>query len=202
MQTVSLLAQLPPVAQQQTETILAWVNARVFLRRYDEGIAPLDKIPVEQSQADWMPHDSDLVHRGMLLHIKGETEKARPVLEAARQRLQQKIAVAPDYAKLHGSLAHVLAYLGDKPGALAAADRSMQPLPETADAFDGPMMTAMAAQTCAIVGESDRALAIVERLLTAPNGLTVPTLRLDPMSDPLRNNSRFQQLLTDYAPRS
>ena len=198
----AVLAQLPPAAQQQTETIMAWVNARVFQRRYDEALALLDQIPVEQSQADWMPHDSDLVHRGMLLHIKGETEKARPILESARQRLQQKLAAAPDYAKLHASLAHVLGYLGDKAGAIAAADRAMQLVPESLDAFDGPMMTIMAAQTFAIVGEVDRALALVDHLLMAPHGLTVPTLRLDPMWDPLRNDPRFEQLLAKHAPRS
>ena len=78
----------------------------------------------------------------------------------------------------------------------------MQLLPENADAFDGPMMTIMAAQTFAAVGEKDRALALIEHLLVAPNGLTVPMARIDPMWDPLRDDPRFEQLLVTHAPRS
>ena len=125
------------------------MTARILERRYDEALALLDNSRQERVEAEWMLHDSDIVYRGMLLQFKGETEKARPIFETARQRLQQKMAATPDYAKLHASLAHVLAYLGDKQGAIAAADRAMQLMPESLDAFDGPMMAIMAAQTYA-----------------------------------------------------
>ena len=39
----------------------------------------------------------------------------------------------------------------------------------------------------------------VEQLLTRPSLLTVHTLRLDPLWDPLRGNPRFEALLTQYA---
>ena len=200
--TNAILAQLPPAAQQQSETIMAWVTLRVLERRYDEALALLDKVAAEASQEDPMLHDGGLIYRGMLHQLKGETEKARPIFETARQRLLQKIAATPDYAKLHASLGHVLAYLGDKAGAIASAERAMQLLPESVDAFDGPVMTIMAAQTYATLGETDRALALVEHLLTTAHGLTVPTLRLDPMWDPLRSDPRFEELLTKHAPRS
>ena len=199
---IAVLAQIPQPAQQQTETIMAWVQARLFERRYDEALALLDKLPAERTQPDSLLHDSDLIYRGMLHHIRGDIETARPIFEQARQRLQQRIAAMPDYAKLHASLGHVLAYLGDEPGAIAAAERSMQLLPESVDAFDGPMMTILAAQTYGTIGENDRALALIEHLLTVPNGLTVPTLRIDPMYDPLRSDPRFEQLLAKHAPRS
>ena len=198
----AIIAQLPPSAQQQSETIMTRVTLRVLERRYDDALALLDAIPPGQSETDAALHEGDLVYRGMLHHIKGESEKARLLFETARQRLGQKIAATPDYAKLHAGLAHVLAYLGDKAGAIAAAERAMQLLPESVDAFDGPKMIIMAAQTYATIGEADRALALIEHLLTAPNGLTVPTLRLDPMWDPVRNDPRFEQLLVKHAPRS
>ena len=197
----AILSEMPAKAQRETETILAWVNARVLQRRYDEALALLDQVPAEKSEADWQLHEAHLLYRGMLHHEKGQPEMARPFLEQARRQLQEKIAAMPDYGKLHASLSQVLGYLGDKPGAIAAAERAMQAVPESADAYDGPMMTVMAAQTYALVGESDRALALVDHLLRIPSGLSVPLLRIDPMWDPLRSDPRFEEILTRHAPR-
>ena len=201
----AILAALPPKAQAESEVIMAWVNARVLQRRWDDALALLDKLPRTALPADsdgMMPHDANLIFRGMLHHAKGETEIARPFFEQARQHFEQKIAATPDYAKLHASLSQVLAYLGDKPGAIAAAERAMQLLPASVDAFDGPMMTIMAAQTFALIGENDRSLALLDQLLTTPNGADVPSVRLDPMWDGLRDDPRFEQTLAKHAPRS
>jgi tetratricopeptide (TPR) repeat protein len=183
---------------------MAWMNARVLQRRWDDAFALLDKLPRAASANETdlaMQHDAHFIYRGLLHHTKGETEIARTFLEQARQHLQQKIAASPDYAKLHGSLSQVLAYLGDKPGAIAAAERAMQLLPPSVDAFDGPTIMSMAAQTFAVAGENDRALALLDQLLAMPNGGTVATVRLDPMWDGLRDDPRFEQTLTKHAPR-
>jgi len=60
----------------------------------------------------------------------------------------------------------------------------------------------------ACVGDRDRAIATVEKLLSIPYDgalasgvpLTPALLRLDPMFDSLRNDSRFEKLVTDVAP--
>ena len=47
----------------------------------------------------------------------------------------------------------------------------------------------------ALVGELDKAIDILEELLSIPSDLTVAVFRLDPFDDSLRNHPRFQALL-------
>jgi hypothetical protein len=59
------------------------------------------------------------------------------------------------------------------------------------------------------VGEPDRAIAALQKLLSIPYAGTLAAgiplapalLRLDPMFDPLRNDPRFQKLVEDGAPK-
>jgi hypothetical protein len=60
------------------------------------------------------------------------------------------------------------------------------------------------------MGERDRAIAALQKLLSIPclgalasyAPLTPALLRLDPMFDPLRNDPRFQKLVASPAPKA
>ena len=99
--------------------------------------------------------------------------------------------------------------LGDKAAAFALAEQAMAAVPIEKDAKDGPVPIEILARVAAQMGEPDRAIAALRKLLSIPYEgpfaksalpLTPALLRLDPMFEPLRNNPRFQKLCEEKKP--
>ena len=116
----------------------------------------------------------------------------------------------PENFSLIGDLALTNMSLGDKAGALALAERAIAANPIEKDALVGPSSIEILARVAARMGESDRAIAALRKLLSIPYDaalasgvpLTPALLRLDPMFDPLRKDPRFQELLASPAPKA
>ena len=109
---------------------------------------------------------------------------------------------SPDSADAHIHLAKVLAWLGEKDAALSEAQRATELRPESKDAFEGPDITEQVAQVHAILGDHGRAIEILGGLLSRPSAVTVQSLKLNPIWDPLRNDPQFQALLNKYGAKS
>ncbi len=97
--------------------------------------------------------------------------------------------------------------LGDKASAFKLIEREMAAVPIEKDALDGPAPTEILARVAARMGEPDRAIAALQKLLSVPYegplgggqvSLTSALLRLDPMFDPLRKDQRFQKLTLEH----
>ena len=146
---------------------------------------------------------------GWAQEVAGDHAAAQESWRQARSELEPFLKDQPENFSLIGDLALTNMSLGDKAAALTLAERAMAAVPIEKDALSGPRPIEILARVAARIGEPDRAIGALHKLLSIPyNGalaegvpLTPALLRLDPMFDPLRNDPRFQKLCATPAPK-
>jgi len=139
---------------------------------------------------------------GWAREVAGDHVAAQESWRQARSELESFLKEQPENYFLIEDIALTDMGLGDKAAALTLAERAMALLPIEKDALDGPGAIEILARVASRLGEPDRAIAALQKLLSiaysGPLGsntpLTPALLRLDPMFDPLRNDPRFQKL--------
>jgi TolB-like protein/serine/threonine protein kinase/Tfp pilus assembly protein PilF len=145
---------------------------------------------------------------GWAQEVAGDHAAAQESWRQARSELEPFLKEQPENYLLIGDLAMTNMGLDDKPAALALAERAIAAVPMEKDALDGPSPLEIRARVAAQMGEPDRAIAALQKLLSipyeSPTGKIVPLtpalLRLDPMFDPLRGDPRFQKLCEQKQP--
>jgi TolB-like protein/Tfp pilus assembly protein PilF len=138
--------------------------------------------------------------RGQALSLKGETGAARADFLDAERQLKPLLDEPSRFADANSYLGLVYAGLGQKEAALQGARAAVQRLPMSRDVIVGAFHFERLARVEAQVGEIGSAIGHLEALMSSAGGETVSiaTLRIDPVWDPLRQDPRFQALLTKY----
>src|SRR6266404_8720625 len=193
------LSSLPPGFDPDGLVTSARAGVLTLQRKFAEALRVTQQFRGETlTNAERAPCPKSFLEGRLYLHL-GDKEKARAAFEQARPVAERLVREAPNDAARHAQYGAILASLDQKQEAINEGKRAVELLPESEDAFDGPIITASLAEIYTWVGEPDEAFRLLDHLLTVPNGLTVPTLKLDPTWDPLRKDPRFQALIDKYA---
>jgi TolB-like protein/class 3 adenylate cyclase/Tfp pilus assembly protein PilF len=205
----TFLAPLHPAADDSA-ALETQVYQAILERRPEPVIPRLREILAKPDPALGYLNGELRFWLGWAQEVAGDHAAAKESWRQACSELESFVKEQPENFQLIGDLALTNMGLGDKAAALTVIERFVAANPVEKDAVYGPFPIEILARVAAQVGEPDRAIAALQKLLSIPYGsalavgvpLTPALLRLDPMFDPLRNDPRFQKLVASEAPKS
>jgi TolB-like protein/Flp pilus assembly protein TadD len=197
----ALLASIHPPAEDP-QALETQIYQAILERRPAQIIARLKEMLAKSDPALGSIIGELRFYLGWAQEVAGDHTAAQESWRQARTELKPFLKEQPENFALIGDLALLSMGLGDKAAAFKLTEQAMALIPIEKDAVAGPIPIEILARVSARMGEPDRAMAALEKLLSIPYDgalaqnvpLTPALLRLDPMFDPLRNDPRFQKL--------
>src|SRR6059058_2813469 len=179
---------------------------RVFLALVDGNVAEAERVLAASSREDFQDIDYSFYYpkawfEAMIARAKGDSAHATAAFSAARTILEQKLAVKPEHARTVAVLAQVDAGLGRKELAIREAQHAIDLMPVSKDIYDGALVLEGLAQVYTWSGERDRAIELVQKLVSMPSYINYGRLKLHPLWSPLRGDPRFEKIVNSLAPK-
>src|SRR6476660_9052735 len=133
-------------------------------------------------------------------HAEGNVKEEHQAYAEAKRLTLLALVRRPDNPRLLGELAIAEAGLGENEEALRQARRAAEILPTSVDAVEGPMCEMNLAAVLVMTGDRDATFDKLTKLVKLPFGvINYGDLKLDPVWDDLRDDPRFDRILTESA---
>ncbi|MGD8360788.1 MAG: adenylate/guanylate cyclase domain-containing protein [Gemmatimonadota bacterium] len=176
------------------EVDLARVDLALWERDPDGLLRLLDTTPepVFETQLVYLPK---AIYAGWAHQIGGDGAAARAAFESARVRLEPLLGPRPDDQRIRAALGYAYAGLGMQDAAAEMVDGMTRSRWQGGDALSRFQTAKVFAEILAQANLPDAANRNLEILLAGASPVSVRTLRLNPLLDPLRDQPGFQAIL-------
>jgi serine/threonine protein kinase/Tfp pilus assembly protein PilF len=157
----------------------------------------LDRTTTKELLNDQFSYAPTSLLRAELETLRGNESLAKQYYDSAKTFIELKQKSNPADERLYSTLGLTYAALGRTQEAVIAGLRGVELLPIEKEAWRGSYRLRDLARIYAVAGEQEKAIDILERLLSIPCELSVPLLKIEPWWNPLRSNKRYQKLIAD-----
>ena len=163
------------------------VDLPLYRRQYDEAIRQITAL-LETEKPPPVLIAAQHERLGFIYSLKGDHVRAKQLWQQAEQELETLREQGQGGLVLSYQLINAEARLGQRDEFEVEAQRLLQMLQK--DKWTLPRAEEARARGYAILGDADRAIPLLERLLqeTGSNALTPALLRFDPVWDPIRTS--------------
>jgi TolB-like protein/Tfp pilus assembly protein PilF len=196
-----ILAKFPDMEFAGSQT-----PARAWMAMLDGNYAEAERVLAASPRQDFQDIDLSFYfpkswYQAMIARAKGDSARATAAFRECREILTQRLIVKPEHARTIAVLAQVDAGLGEKDLAIREAQHAIDLMPISKDIYDGALVLEGLAQVYAWSGDRDRAIGLVQKLVTMPGYTNYGRLKLHPLWSPLRADPRFERIVASLAPK-
>ena len=166
---------------------------RAWMAMLDGNYAEAERLLAASPRQDFQDIDFSFYYpkswyQAMIARAKGDSARATAAFRECREILAQRLIVKPEHARTIAVLAQVDAGLGQKELALQEAQHAIDLMPISKDIYDGALVLEGLAQVYTWSGEHDRAIEVLQKLVSIPSYINYARLKLHPLWKPLRGD--------------
>ena len=179
----------------KTALIYPLVGCDILDREYESALARLTIVTIPLGGDT----SSYFLTKAWIYHLIDDPLVSTAYYDSARIYLENHYRpVTVPHDTYDQDLAEAYAGLGMKEQAISQMNKATARLPLSLDALSGADVLRDNAIVNIMIGEYDKALDLIDTLLSIPSSLSVALLRIGPRWDPLRDHPRFQALIEKY----
>jgi len=167
-------------------------------RNYEEALRALNQDSFYSINHQFLYKPKSLYY-AEVYHKQNNIEKATAYYDSARIHLEAKISVSRQDSRFHSSLGIAYAGLGKKAEAIREGQAGIDLMPITKDSYRGIFRLKDMARIYIMVGEYDKAIEVLDQLLSMPSLVSVNLLKKEPVWEPLWDLPEFKELIEKHS---
>ena len=187
-----VLNGIDPKDDSDSTGYMRW-QVNMMERKFDQAVTDAQRAQLSKFEAASAIYPRELLC-ALAYWSKGDRAAALPLFDKARVAMEPVVARGTEGPRLRIALAMAYAGLGRKNDAIHQGTLAVDERPIRVDAVAAPLIMGSLARVYTMLGEKEKALDLLEKIIVVPFGPSRTYLKLDPCWDELRNDQRFQQL--------